>query len=63
MEETALPDSTLMEANMDANMDDLFGEAADGLVTDGLGVGLPSTPIPAELALRITDMQSRGCCT
>ena len=67
-----MPDSALMgtnmDGNMDTNLDDLFGEAADGLATNGLtadalGVPLPPTPIPPELALRIADMQGKGCCT
>lgn len=45
-------------AMMDPTMEDLFGDA-----TDGLNVSLPSTPLPVASILRLAEMQSRGCCT
>ena len=65
MDEAALPDTGMMDANMDANIDvdDLFGEAADGLTAEALGVALPAAPLPPSLVLRIMDMQTKGCCT
>ena len=59
MTNPGMPDAAMM----DANIDDLFGEAADGIAAESLGVGLPSAPIPASLAMRITEMQNKGCCT
>ena len=58
-----MPDASMMDANMDDNMDDLFGEPVDGLTADPLGVGLPSAPLPPSLVLRVAEMQNRGCCT
>ena len=52
-----------MDAAMDGNLDDLFGEAAEGLAADALGVPMPSTALPSSVVLRIMDMQTRGCCT
>ena len=65
MNEGPIPDGGMMDANMDANIDvdDLFGEAADGLAAEALGVALPAAPLPPSLVLRIMGMQSRGCCT
>ncbi|KAF2173213.1 hypothetical protein M409DRAFT_17158 [Zasmidium cellare ATCC 36951] len=54
VEDQAIPDAAMM----DPTMEDLFGEAADGL-----NVPLPPAPLPAALILRIAEMQSRGCCT
>lgn len=56
---SAMNGSALADANMmESTMDDLFGEGADGL-----GVSLPSIPLPAALVQRIADMQNAGCCT
>ncbi|KAK3725235.1 Mediator of RNA polymerase II transcription subunit 16 [Vermiconidia calcicola] len=54
-----LPDAAML----DANIDDLFGEAADGLAAEALGVALPSAPLPPSLIFRIMEMQNKGCCT
>ena len=60
----AMPD----DLGLADNMDDLFGEAADGL-GEGLGVALPpmpalpSQPLPAAVVLRVAEMQRTGCCT
>lgn len=43
------------------SMDELFGEAADGLGV--AGVPLPQAPLPAKLTLRLAQMQRIGCCT
>ena len=58
----ALMDSN-MDATMDGNLDDLFGEAANGLAAEALGVPMPPAPLPPSLVLRIMDMQTKGCCT
>lgn len=58
----ALMDSN-MDSAMDGNLDDLFGEAADGLAAEALGVPMPPAPLPPSLVLRIMDMQTKGCCT
>ena len=65
MNDASLVDGAMMDANMEANLDvdDLFGEAADGIAAEALGVALPSAPLPPSLVLRIMEMQSRGCCT
>ena len=64
---TTLQDPTLMDTNMDTNIepniDDLFGEAGDGLTADNLGIALPSSPLSPGVVLHISDMQRRGCCT
>jgi len=54
-----LPDNTMMDG-MDT-MDELFGEAADGLGVTV--VPLPQAPLPASLILRVAEMQRIGCCT
>ena len=60
MNDAAMPDAAMMEANID----DLFGEAAgDLVVADALGVALPAAPLPPSLVSRIAEMQWRGCCT
>ena len=59
MNDTTMPDSTMM----DPNIDDLFGEEADDLTADALGVPLPSAPLSPALPLRIAEMQNRGYCT
>jgi mediator of RNA polymerase II transcription subunit 16, fungi type len=59
--DAALPDADA--AMIDQNIDDLFGEAADGLAVDALGVALPPAPLPPSVVLRIMEKQSRGCCT
>lgn len=41
-------------------MDDLFGEAADGL---GVSIPMPAAPLPPSLIFRIDDMQRTGCCS
>ena len=56
---TAMPDGAMM----DQNIDDLFGEAADVLAVDALGVALPAIPPPASIVLRMTAKQTKGCCT
>lgn len=65
--DSAMPDPAMVqasiEANMDTNLDDLFGEAADGITNGALSVPMPPAPLAPALALRIADMQSRGCCT
>lgn len=51
----------LSEAALMDPLDDLFGEAGDGL-----GVvmpPLPSEPLPPALTLRIAEMQRNGCST
>ena len=65
MDQGALTDGAMLDASMEANLDvdDLFGEAADGLAVEALGVTMPSAPLPPTLVLRIMEMQSRGCCT
>jgi hypothetical protein len=55
----SIPDAAMM----DQNIDDLFGEAADGLAVDALGVTLPPAPVSATVALRVMDKQYQGCCT
>lgn len=45
-------------AMMDPTMEDLFGDAGDGL-----NVGMAPAPTPPKLILRIAEMQSRGCCS
>lgn len=60
MADSTMPDAAMM----DANIDDLFGEAADDMAADGLGVvALPTAPIPPSLVMGIMEMQNRGCCT
>ena len=65
MNESSLADPTMMDANIDGNIDvdDLFGEAADGIAAEALGVALPAAPLPPSLVLRIMEMQTKGCCT
>lgn len=53
IDEPAMVDAAMM----DPTMEDLFGDAADGL-----NVGMPPAPLPASLIVRIAEMQSRGCC-
>ena len=60
--DVVMSESALIDANIE-NIDDLFGEAADGLPTDGLGIALPAAPLPPGLVLRIIELQTRGCCT
>lgn len=50
-------------AMIDTNIDDLFGESANGLPPDALSLAIPSAPLPSGLVLRIAEMQGRGCCT
>lgn len=57
--EQSMPDAVIM----DQNLDDLFGEAADGLAVDTLGVAMPPAPLPPSVALRVMEQQSKGCCT
>lgn len=57
--EQSMPDGSMM----DQNIDDLFGEAADGLAVDALGVGLPPEPLAPSVALRVMDKESKDCCT
>ena len=59
-EPIALPDAG--DAAMLDNMDDLFGDAADGLGL-GAGIPLPPAPLPASILFRIADVQRSGCCT
>jgi hypothetical protein len=54
-----MPDAAMM----DQNIDDLFGEAADGLAVDALGVALPSAPLLPSVVLRMMEKQTTGCCT
>lgn len=65
MEDIQINDATMPDAAMmDANIDDLFGDAADDLVAaEGLGVALPAAPLPSNLVRRVAEMQWRGCCT
>lgn len=57
------------DTSMMDNMDDLFGEAANGLdlgATDidaGVSIPMPSAPLPASVVLRIGELQRSGCCT
>ncbi|KAK3115231.1 Mediator of RNA polymerase II transcription subunit 16 [Teratosphaeriaceae sp. CCFEE 6253] len=54
-----LTDAGLATTGMTDSMDDLFGEAADGL-----GVPVPmaiAAPLPASLIYRVNDMQRIGC--
>lgn len=75
---TNIDEPALAAGMMDTTMDDLFGDAADGLGAgltgdltgslDGglhgaLNVTLPHTPLPAESILRIAETRSRGCCS
>jgi mediator of RNA polymerase II transcription subunit 16 len=53
IEEPAMVDTGMM----DPTMEDLFGDAGDGL-----NVGMAPAPLPASLILRVAEMQSRGCC-
>ncbi|KAK5134455.1 hypothetical protein LTR08_006502 [Meristemomyces frigidus] len=66
MDDSALDEATVMpdagDASMLDNMDDLFGDAADGLGM-GTGVVLPSAPLPASLIFRVASAQRTGCCT
>lgn len=50
-------------AMVDTTMDDLFGEATNGLSVEGLGISLSNPPPPPSLISRIAEMQSGGCCT
>jgi hypothetical protein len=65
-EPSSMPGVELMPtAGMEATgimdpMDDLFGEAADGL---GVSLPMPAAPLPASLISRIDDMQRTGCCS
>lgn len=45
---------------MDSAMDELFGDGADGLAA---GIAMAPAALPGALILRISEMQSRGCCT
>lgn len=58
MESTNIQEPAMVDAAiMDSSMEDLFGDAADGL-----NVGMAPAPLPASLISRIAEMQSRGCC-
>lgn len=64
MEQPSMPDSAMM----DTNIDDLFGDGGGDLVApdglgDGLGVALPPAPVPPKLVSRVAEMQWKGCCT
>lgn len=56
-----MPDAGDTSMMMDT-MDDLFGDAADGL---GMATGmvLPSAPLPASLIFSIAETHRTGCCT
>ena len=66
MDVSILDGATVMphagDASMLDNMDDLFGDAADGLGI-AAGVLLPSAPLPASLIFGVAGMQRTGCCT
>ena len=64
LSDAALPDASMMDTNMETSMDGNMEASIDANMDDLFGDALPlPAPIPSELALRITDMQSRGCCT
>ena len=60
--DTAMNDGDLQNANMMDQMEDLFGETADGL---GVQVHLPPSGPPPSPALvqRIAELQTSGACT
>lgn len=57
---SALPDAAAL---MDQNMEDLFGEAADSLAVDALGVAMSAAPLTPAVVLRMLEKQNLGCCT
>ena len=79
MDSTSLDEPALADAGiMDTAMDDLFGDAADGLGADltgdltgtldgglngALNVSIPQIPLPTESILRVAELRSRGCCS
>lgn len=60
--DTVMNDGDLQNANMMDQMEDLFGETADGL---GVQVHLPPSGPPPSPALvqRIAELQTSGACT
>jgi len=60
--EAVMNDNDLQNATMMDQMEDLFGETADGL---GVQVHLPSSgPLPPPaLVQRIAELQTSGACT
>ena len=58
-----MPGANMMDSDINAGIDDLFGDAADDLAAENLGVALPPIHLPLELVLRIADMQRLGCST
>lgn len=60
--DTVMSDGDLQNANMMDQMEDLFGETADGL---GVQVHLPPSgpPPPPALVQRIAELQTSGACT
>ncbi len=57
--EAPVPDVTLL----DQNIDDLFGEAGDGLAVEALSAALSTPPLTPSLVLRMQEKQNRGCRT
>ncbi len=63
LDEPSMPDVAMenaMNGSMDPTIDELFGEASEGLTADGLGVPLSSAPLPPDLVLHTMNMQARG---
>lgn len=60
--DAVMNDNDLQNANMMDQMEDLFGESADGL---GVQVHLPPSgpPPPPALVQRIAELQTSGACT
>ena len=67
MEEPAMPDTAMLgadlAANLETNLDDLFGEGSDGLAAEALRAPLNSMPLSPEVVLRVMQNQARGCRT
>jgi len=55
-----MPEADMTGANILDPMDDLFGEATDGL---GVNVAMPTPPLTAPLLSRISDMKRIGSCS